>query len=380
MNVLFVIHTPKDPRTAVHAWTLERAAALAERGHRTEIWAPEDFPELAGSHPRWRPLRFPLAVRSRLRRQRPDLAVFHSFSGWAALVARRPFRGMAAVTQFHGLEPLHHDAMRREMARLGRPFRLRFRLFQEIGMPLLLRAACRRSDLVACLNSAERQYLVERRWAPPERVAVVANAAPPEAFVERPAGRPPCRLLFIGQWLDGKGVRYLAAAFAELAAERPGLELACVGTRVAAEAVLAAFPTALRGRVEVVPAASRGRVAAELARADLFVFPSLAEGSSLALLEAMAAGLPIVTTPVGAAPDLLRDGETALFVPSADAGALAAAVRRLLADPALAARLGRRAREDAGRWTRERAAGDWADLVLGAAARAGLAPAAGKAA
>ncbi|HEX5758310.1 MAG TPA: glycosyltransferase family 4 protein [Thermoanaerobaculia bacterium] len=376
MRVLFVIHGPKDPCTAVYAWTCARASLLEARGHRTEVLAPEDCTELAGRPPRWRPLLFPLAVARRLRRSEtlPDVAVFHSFSGWAALVARRldpRLAGLRAITQFHGLEPLHYRAMRAERRRGGRPFRLRFRLFQEAVMPVLLRLACRRSDLVACLNRAERAALVARRWARPEKVVVVPNAAPPEAFVERRARAPLRRLLFLGQWLDGKGVRYLVEAFAALAAERPDLELACVGTRTDPQAVLAAFPADLRDRVRVVASAGRQLVAAELRAADLFVFPTLAEGSSLSLLEAMAAALPIVTTPVGAAPDLLRDGESVLFVPPADAAAIVRAVRRLLADPALAAGLGAQARGIAERHAWERLAPAWTELIEGLAAAPG---------
>jgi hypothetical protein len=108
------------------------------------------------------------------------------------------------------------------------------------------------------------------------------------------------RLLFVGQWLPAKGTRDLVEAFATLAG-RADLELACVGTGASEAAVLADFPETVRGRVRVRPHVDRSELHAELAHADLFVFPSLSEGFSNALLEAMAASLPIVATPVGAA-------------------------------------------------------------------------------
>ncbi|MFQ5422286.1 MAG: glycosyltransferase, partial [Anaerolineae bacterium] len=73
---------------------------------------------------------------------------------------------------------------------------------------------------------------------------------------------------------------------------------------------------------------------------DLFVLPSLWEGLSIVLLEAMAAGRPIVATAVGGTPELLQDGETGLLVPPADPVALGTAVNRLLADRAKAQQLG----------------------------------------
>lgn len=78
---------------------------------------------------------------------------------------------------------------------------------------------------------------------------------------------------------------------------------------------------------------------------DVFVLPSLWEGLPIALLEAMASGLPVVATPVGGIPDVVRDGTNGLLVPPADPVALAEALRRLRRDPSLGAELGRAGRE-----------------------------------
>jgi glycosyltransferase involved in cell wall biosynthesis len=64
----------------------------------------------------------------------------------------------------------------------------------------------------------------------------------------------------------------------------------------------------------------------------------------MVVLEAMAAGLPLISTPIGAIPDAVRDGEEGIIVPPRDAAALAAALKRLLEDPALRQRMGERGR------------------------------------
>jgi glycosyltransferase involved in cell wall biosynthesis len=194
---------------------------------------------------------------------------------------------------------------------------------------------------VFCLNSAERSYLVANRWAEPERVAVLPNGVERAVFVKDRDYRPQARrLVFMGQWLRAKGTRYLTEAFAAIATRHPGAELTCLGTGADTPTVLADFGETVRPRVRVVPSLDRGGVAHELARADLFLFPSLSEGFSGALIEAMAAALPIVTTPVGAAPDLLQDGHNAMVVSTADAPALAAAACALLDDPERRQRMG----------------------------------------
>jgi len=80
---------------------------------------------------------------------------------------------------------------------------------------------------------------------------------------------------------------------------------------------------------------------------DVFALPSLNEGISNTILEAMATGLPVVASRVGGNPELVTDGEDGLLVPPLEPAAWAAALERVLVDPALAARLGEAARHTA---------------------------------
>ena len=128
----------------------------------------------------------------------------------------------------------------------------------------------------------------------------------------------------------------------------------------AAPAILERFPDArfaivgegeLRGELEAAAAGlpfeftgARADVPELLAGFDVFAFPSRFEGLCLSVIEAQAAGVPVVATPVGGIRETVVDGETGLIVPVGDPGALAAAVCRLLADPKLAGRLAAEAR------------------------------------
>ena len=95
----------------------------------------------------------------------------------------------------------------------------------------------------------------------------------------------------------------------------------------------------LVGFVDAVPAF--------LGRTGVFVLPSRSEGLGLVLVEAMAAGRPVVATRVGGIPEVVVDGETGFLVEPEDAGALAGAIARVLGDPALAFRLGEAGRRRA---------------------------------
>jgi glycosyltransferase involved in cell wall biosynthesis len=335
-----VIQTPKDPQSAVYMAYQTLGLALKGLGHSAEIVSPADFAGLARLGGRWVPLAYPLAVASWLRRRRTDfdLVMFHSYAGWVAtaLGRGRP----RSLVMFHGLEPLYHRELREEAVAEGHPLSWRYRALQEIFMPLMLRIACRTADGVTCLNGVEAEFLSSRGWAPAGGPRVLAHGVPPEFFVPHRAPRRIRALLFVGQWLPMKGIRYLRDAASELLREDLTLRLTCAGTLASSETVLAGFPDDLRGRITVFPRLDQAALAECYRDADVFVFPSLYEGFSRAIAEAMASRLPIVSTAVGVATDALKHEESVLFVPKRSATAIVSAIRRLRADTALANRLG----------------------------------------
>jgi glycosyltransferase involved in cell wall biosynthesis len=170
-------------------------------------------------------------------------------------------------------------------------------------------------------------------------------------------------LIFVGQWLPPKGIRYLAKAFSKLAARRD-LELFCVGTGSSPELVRETFPMVSRSHVTVIPSVNRKELYDQLTHADVFVFPSLSEGFSRALLEALAAGVPVVASDVGAAADLLTDGDNAIVVAPGDAAALSAGIERLLDDARLRAELAAAGQRTASRYTADAALAGFADALF----------------
>jgi glycosyltransferase involved in cell wall biosynthesis len=149
-------------------------------------------------------------------------------------------------------------------------------------------------------------------------------------------------LVSVGNLYPVKGHRYLIDALALLAARHPTLHVAIAGRGALADALTAhARDLGMAHRVHLL--GLRSDVAAILTAADAFVLPSLSEGLPLALLEAMFAGIPIAATDVGEVAVALGHGEAGILVEPANPGALAAALDRLLSDPAAAGRMAERA-------------------------------------
>jgi glycosyltransferase involved in cell wall biosynthesis len=190
-----------------------------------------------------------------------------------------------------------------------------------------------------------------RAEVPGLSVATVHNAVDVESFTPADPGAEPPRAVYVGTLSRRKGMHDLVAAL-ELLRDR-GIELpldVVGGGHEVGEAEADELRTRIRGsRLPVTLLGSRSpeEVAAVLRSAQLFVLPSHWEGQPIAILEAMASGLPVVVTAVGANPDVVRDGVDGLVVPSHDPAALADALALLVRDTAERVRMGASARERA---------------------------------
>lgn len=179
-------------------------------------------------------------------------------------------------------------------------------------------------------------------------------------------------VLAVGRQEPQKGHRYLLEAAHGLRETIPNLHVLIVGRNGLASGRLEALMTDLDLGDIVTMTGSRTDLPRLLAAADVFAFPSLFEGNGgNAMIEAMAIGLPIVTTGVAPMTDLVPSDEFGLLVPRTDPAALADALARLAADPGLRARLGAAARNRAaGFATPEESARryeEWYRQVLGVA-------------
>ena len=191
------------------------------------------------------------------------------------------------------------------------------------------------------------------------RVEVVCNAVDLERYpadIDRAAVReelgvgPHVHLMTtVATFKEQKGHRFLVEAFAAVAPRHPELELLLVGDGALAETVREqARRTGHGDRIHFL--GTRRDVARLLAASDSFVLASLWEGLPLALVEAMASGLPVVASAVSGSRQVMVDGRTGWVVPPGDSGALAGAIEELLSDRARAMRFAAAARERAGRF------------------------------
>jgi glycosyltransferase involved in cell wall biosynthesis len=199
------------------------------------------------------------------------------------------------------------------------------------------------SDAVVVPGLASAAY-VRALGAVPSRVFVAPNAVDNGLYAARAGDRAsrtgPVRFLFVGRLEPSKGILALLDAWTGFADEA---ELTLVGDGSLLQGIRERVTRAAMPSIRIPGHIDREGLAAEYARADVFVFPSVSDPWGLVINEAMASGLPVVTTSApGAVDDLVIDGENGIVVPPFDAGALRAAMECLARDPGRRRAMGRR--------------------------------------
>lgn len=361
MRIVIAAAVSGQPEGGVANVVHNTAEGLRRRGHEVTCLFKEDVLPASGVSPRFLSVHFAIRLSRVLwkRRNEFDVAEIHAPSGFIYGLTRRFFRPAGLppyVMMLHGIEERRIHAMTRE-ARKGRAwyFRWKNRVWQQIYHMPLYRLAIVTADYSVVINRETWTMLQLKYNREIDKVWYIPNAVECHYFSERdyPSGDA-LRLLFVGSWLDHKGVYYLRDGFTALARCIPQLRLTIAGCGASAEDVRNFFPPAVRDQLDVLPLVSRKDMPALYAEHDIFVFPSLFEGLPIVLLEAMATGMPVVTTETCGMKDIVEDDYNGLLVKPADTDAFVAATERIIHSAELRARLGRAARETMKRHTWEK--------------------------
>ncbi len=317
-------------------WFLTIARALRQRGHwvglvcrrATELAArarEEGIPVF--------PFRFgadvgPLSVAracSLLRRLRPQAVITNQDKELRTFGLASRLTGIGAVVHRRAIDhPLKNN--------------LRYRL----TYTWLARA------VVANSESTRRTLVQSAPWLERQRLEVIYNGVDPRLFEGGPDPElratwgcgDGCTVVgFVGQLDERKGIQILLPAFERVAARVPGARLVLVG-RGPLASLVEQFQRNSPVGGRVVLAGFQRDIPRIMRSIDVLVLPSLWEGFGIVLIEAMAAGKPVVASDVSSIPEIVVADRTGLLVPPNDVEALARALERVLGDCALAARLG----------------------------------------
>jgi glycosyltransferase involved in cell wall biosynthesis len=325
---------------------------LVLEGHSVDYLCAEDVPRALNHH--LSRFSFPMlvyrhAIAAARSGQPFDLINVHERSSAVISTFRGAAGNPAVVVTSHGVER-RAWAFALEELRLGRKGpEIKSRIVYPLTSLWQSTIGLRRADHIFCLNSEDREYLCKWMKCDENTITRICPAAG-QIYAESARGRNyegANRLLFAGTWRKNKGIEDMVPAFVNLAGRHPELALIVLGAGVAQAIVRADFPKAFRSRVHCIATTSEAETAAAFASADLFVLPSLFEGTPLTLIEAMTSGLPIVTTATCGMKDVIQDSINGLLVPIRSPEAIAVAIEKLMNNRECRSRLGRAAQAEA---------------------------------
>jgi glycosyltransferase involved in cell wall biosynthesis len=282
----------------------------------------------------WFPLRGVVRVAERLRRERFSLLHTHDYKTdlLGVMAARRA--GVPCVATVHGYVFVSR----------------RVRVYRRLDL-----LALRFFSMVITVSEDLRQELLAA-GLPGERVVTIHNAIDAEAFASQDIqpgahlrqqlglGRNQPVITVVGRLIPGKGHRYFLEAAGQVLRALPEARFLVVGVGPL-RGTLEALSVALGIQQAVSFLGFRRDVAALMKASDLIVLPSLEEGLSVVLLEALSLARPLVATAVGGTPEVVKHKETGVLVPPADPKPLAEAMLYLLNHPEEGKRLAERGRE-----------------------------------
>jgi alpha-maltose-1-phosphate synthase len=320
-----------------------RALASFDLALKLEAGLAGRRPRLSRSLARWRTNRFDLQTAGIVARCLPAVVLLFSDVGSASTLPLCRRLGIPAIVS------MVHGDVREET----RTLELEAAAAPEF-MPLYLGGANLDHDQLAWLHRRRLRDLtlaslvlvpsehialtLVQHGTPREAIRVIPYAADCRRFVPATNRQPDtlCTFLFAGGISQRKGIKYLLEAWRLI--RRPGWRLQLSGSLPRDLGPLASYLDA----VEPLGQASHAEMPARLAAADVFVFPSLFEGSAVVTYEALACGLPSVVTPD--AGSVVRDGVEGFVVPPRNVTALAARMEQLGEEQALRARMAKAAR------------------------------------
>jgi glycosyltransferase involved in cell wall biosynthesis len=362
MKILLTIHHELNPNAGAPGVTWQLGQEYQKLGHEVHYYTFDNLPsKLPG---RALGLMFPeFVARQILIAKKQGVDVVDASTGdawlWAKMRQKAKQNCPILVTRSHGLEHIVHlehlEEAKQGNERLSWKYPLYhggFRLFE-------VATSLKDADLALLLNRRDLDYAVEKLGVKPEKARIVANGIP-DVFLNLSFEPTPTAedaticLAQVGSYIPRKGVHYGTPALNAILARYPQVKVSFLGTGCSEAEVYQDFEPAVRDRILVIPRYSHETLPNLLKGHQIQLFPSLFEGFSLALPEAMACGLAPITTATSGAMEIVQDGHDAIMIPTRDSQAIEQALEHLISDRSYLEQLRRNAYATAQRysWTR----------------------------
>lgn len=352
LKILMASGVPKRREGGVAAIIYNLGRELEAFGHQVTYLFREDLVKPGSVTQRFEELLFSLRLARFIVRRPQDFSVvnLHAPVGFPYGLRRRwssSRRYPPYVMTLHGLEERRVHVMSRE-AKKGQAwhFSWKNRMWHRFYHQPRFYWSIKTADGAHAYSRDVWNLLQLKYNLDGERTAYIPSGVEARFFLPREYRQTESlRLLYAGTWLDQRGLYYIRSALLRLAPRIPGLTLTIAGGGAPEAEITGFFGPGLSQQIRVQPVVSADAMPQLYAEHDVFLFPSLMEGLPSVVLEAMATGMPVITTETCGMPDIVEHEFNGLLIPPGDAEAIERAVEELSKSFELRRKLGTAARE-----------------------------------
>lgn len=349
MNILLIIHHHLDPNSGAGGVTLKLGQEYQKVGHQVSYFSfdnlPSKLPEIIKA------IIFPYWVSAYLVATKQSIDVIDASTGdtwlWAKLLRRfRP--NCALITRSHGLEHSMHLENLEESVRGNLKLSWKYPLYHGGFRLWEVKTSMKNADLTLMLNSRDCDYAQKKLGIDPEKLAIVPNGVPQE-FINLPWESTPqsadstIGIAQVGSFIERKGIKYSIPALNNILQRFDKVKISFLGTGCAESIVLSHFSADVRHKITVIPSYNHQALPDLFKTYHIKLFPTLSEGFSLALIEAMACGLVPITTSTPGLIEVVEDRQNGILIPPRNSKAIEYALEELIGDRSQLERMRRNA-------------------------------------
>jgi glycosyltransferase involved in cell wall biosynthesis len=363
LNILIGSGVPKRREGGVAAVIYNLGRELENLGHQVTYVFLDDLVAPNSVSRRFSELIYSARLSRYVQKNRDKFTVVNLHAPAGLMYGlRRKFLGRRGLPPYvmtlHGLEERRVHVMKRE-AKKGRAWNFGWRnaAWHSVYHFPRFRWSIRTADAAHTFSRDVWNVLQLKYDLDGERAAYIPNGVEQRFFTPRQyGGRDVVRLLYPGTWLDQRGIFYLREALTKLLARTNAWTFTIAGPGVSEQVIRNFLGAALAPKITVIETVPAEEMPTLYLQHDALVFPSLMEGLPTVLLEAMATGMPVLTTETCGMTDVVEDEINGLLIAPADAEALEEGIFRLVTSADLRQRLGMAARRSMEPYTWERSA------------------------